>query len=505
MLTRRCTVLSIALIAAPLSAFGAVPTPKPITLAINGTSLSVQPPPRIIHGVLFVPVRHVFSALGLPFDRAGSLVRTSVGDRTVLMRLNCACAVVNGDEVRLEAAPVEISGVFFAPLGFFTAALGAQAQYSSRRREVEISSSTVGRASDDAVTLSNGREYMGVVQAIDEDSVPPSITVTHGVSVKTVRIRNEPPVLINDVVANTLTPGTMDDVHVGDFAKIVVLKDGSVSRIVAAFASRRGTIAAIAGNEIVLNDGHVVKPSAVTALSLNEEGAQVADLHVGDDVTVRYNLDTSEVREIIATRPFTGSPPPPGPVAIASLTVNADYPLRPGDGFDVVMHGTPGGTATFDVGPYFTGLTLSEHTAGTYSAHFVVPRGANFRAAPIFGHLVVGGTSAPRAVSEAVVSAASTPPGIGDVAPDDGATVNDRQPSIYATFAANAVPVNTSSIQIVVNGRDVTSSAQRAAGFVEYRPAVEFDEGTVRVTVRVSDLAGNGSEKSWTFRIKARQ
>ncbi|MBV8689990.1 MAG: hypothetical protein JOZ59_07800, partial [Candidatus Eremiobacteraeota bacterium] len=287
-----------------------------------------------------------------------------------------------------------------------------------------------------------------------------------------------------------------------DYAKISVRKDGSVDRVVDSFASSRGKIAALSGNTILLNDGQVLVPSGVTALSLNGEGAHTSDLRVGDDVDVRYNLETSEVREIIATRRAPASVAAAGSVAIESIEPSVNHPLRQGDSFSILMKATPGGEATYDVGAYFTGLPLREVSAGTYSARYTIPRGANFAATPIFGHLNVHGSEAPRAQSAAEISASSLPPGVEDIAPEQGQIVNNPQPSIYATFASGVVPINASSIVLIVNGHDVTASTNRSAKFIEYHPMSAYGDGPVRVTVRVADQAGNSTSKSWSFTIR---
>lgn len=501
----RCTLAALALVLTgaahkPAPARHAHVAPKTIAVFINETPLSIDPPPRYVRGRLLVPVRRILDALGLPFDRAGGSITTQVSDRTIKLRPGSERAYVNGEPFLLESAPVEIKGVLYAPLQFFTRGLGAQARFDPQTRKVQIISQLVGQST--SVTTGDGgsKEYQGVVEAVDNDSQPPSVTVAYGASVKTISIPEQTRVVINDVVANTTVPGSLSDVHVGDYAKILARKNGSIDHLVDAFASRHGSIVAMTGNTIVLSDGHVIAPTGVTTLSLNGDGAKIADLQVGDDLTVRYNLLTSEVRELIATRRGSGAVAA-GSVSITSIEPSVTHPLRQGESFDAVMHATPGGQATYDVGPYFSGLPMAETSAGVYSARYTIPRGANFSAAPLVGHLTVHGTAAPRAVSTTEIAASNTPPGIGDFAPDSGQTVNNNQPSIYATFAANAVPVNTSSIVLIINGHDVTASATRTSTFIEYHPMLTYPDGPVHVSVRVSDLAGNTSTKSWTFQI----
>jgi hypothetical protein len=258
----------------------------------------------------------------------------------------------------------------------------------------------------------------------------------------------------------------------------------------------------VAAGLLVLDDGHVIAPTRSTTITLNGSNATMDGIEVGDAVMVRYNIDSSEPREIIATRKSSGSPPPSTGVSITSVTVSPSRPLRQGDALNVTMHGTPGGLASFDVGPYVQNLSLKETSPGQYTGSYVIPRGVNFADAPIFGHLNAHGADAPQAESQTTVSAATEPPAITDFAPDIGVTVNNPRPSIYGTFASGTVPVNPSSERIVVNGHDVTSSSMRTGRFIHYTPGIDYPPGAMHVTVSVSDAAGNTATRTWTFYIK---
>jgi hypothetical protein len=50
----------------------------------------------------------------------------------------------------------------------------------------------------------------------------------------------------------------------------------------------------------------------------------------------------------------------------------------------------------------------------------------------------------------------------------------------------------------------VTGSSTRSSSFITYAPGIDYPDGPVTVTVRVSDAAGNASTRSWSFAIKTR-
>jgi hypothetical protein len=147
---------------------------------------------------------------------------------------------------------------------------------------------------------------------------------------------------------------------------------------------------------------------------------------------------------------------------------------------------------------------LVERDPGAYIARYTVTHGANYSEVPIIGHLRKNGVDAAPVQAVQTVSAASSPPGIVDFAPDDGSVVNTSKPSVYATFASDAVEVNPESVSLWINGRDVTSEVVRTMQSVEYMPSYTYPDGKMHVMVRVSDRAGNTTTKSWTFDIRTR-
>jgi len=475
---------------------------RPIAVLLNGTHLSVNPGPRFYRYHLLVPVRRIIEAIGLQFQRSGRDVTTYVGAKQITLRIGSTRALVDGDPVYLDAAPVEIGNTLYAPLRFFTAALDAQANFDRQTNSVEIASSLVGRSGPG--TSGAGTQTRGTVTAVDLDSSPPTVTLTYNASVRTLPINANAQVIVQDVNTGTSNSGELSDIHASDWAQVTLDRSGRVKQVVDAYGSHTGTVAAAASGVIVLGDGHVISPSRATSITLNGSAVTIDRLQVGDAVSVRYNIDTSEPRQIIATRKVTLATPSAATPVIESVSVSPEHPLRKGDTLYVNLRGTPDGLASYDLGPYVTGLPLRESPSGSYAGNYKVTPGVNFADVPVFGHLNVRGAEAPAGESSTLVSVSTEPPGINDFAPGNGVTVNNSRPSIYATFGAGVVPVNASSAAIEVNGHDVTSAATRSARFIDYMPEVDYRNGPVRVTVRVADEAGNTATKSWTFYIKSR-
>ena len=497
---------------------------RSIAIVINGVALAREPGPRTVAGRLLVPVVRIYSALGIDATRDGASIVAVAPTKSIRITIGSSQATIDGRPVMMEAPATEIDGTTYVPLRFVAESLGANVQYDAKAGQVTIASSLVGRAQGATQTGSDGRTVItGTVAAVDRNSQPATITVVRNGSARSISISSGAKFTLQDVASHTSAPGSIADVNVGDALSITMNRDGTIAEVVSFFASRTGTVAAVSPNALVLQNGRVITADKATSITLNGAPAAVGDFKPGDSITVRLNPETNENRQIIGSRsvaaggasigatatpgpapsgaaPGTPAPPAAGAPTIDTLNVAANRPLHAGEPLDVTIKGTPGGHASFDVGTVVSGIPMHETSPGTYSGRFTIDPGVNFTSLPVFGHLQVGGVEAPRAESTVQVSASTIPPTIGDVAPPNGQTVNNPRPSIYATFASPTdVGINASSVQITVNGHDVTSSATRTPTFITYSPPGNFTGGTVSVTVRVADAAGNVATRTWTF------
>ena len=326
-------------------------TSRPVAIVINGDTLALNPPPRFERNLLFVPVRRTVEALGLSFERTGNHITTQIGSKTVILTIGSRVAQVDAERLVLEAPLLEIHDVLYVTLRFFTDVLGAQAHFDRRSNTVTIVAQLVGRSSKGFLAVGSGFERFGTVAAVDVISDPPTVTLEDNGRIKTIPVAQNATIDVQDVNVNVTSPGELGDVRPGDFARVEMRKDGRVVRIVDEYGSHNGRILAIAGDEFVLGDGQVIAPGRTTEVSLNGKAASVSDLRPNDEVSVRYNVETNEVREILASRSVAIGPAGAAQsVVITAVETDANHPLRPGDTIHVNLHGTAGGSATFDIG-----------------------------------------------------------------------------------------------------------------------------------------------------------
>jgi hypothetical protein len=477
---------------------------RAIAIVVNGEELSRDPAPRSVGDRILVPVVRIYSALGISVARDGNTLVASAPSKRITITVGSSRATVDTRRVTLDSPAVEIEGATYVPLRFVADSLGAQVSYDKKAQRIEVVSSIVGRAPGlEQHTPGGSTQIVGTVSAVDLDSAPESVTVTRGPSVRSIAITSDARIVVQDVVTRTTTPGTLRDVQVGDAVSIILRHDGRVDQVIARYASRAGTIAAVSPSQFVFLNGYIVTPDKSTEITLNGQPAALTDLKVGDVVTVRLNPDTGEKRQILVARAMPSTPTPAGSAQITDVGVIAKGALRAGDAFTVTLHGTPGGKATFDIGTYLTGIPLPETQAGTYTTKYTVPTGVNFSRTTVYGHLAVGASEAPRAEAPQLVAVTTAAPQIVDIAPPNGQTVNNNKPSIYATYRTPTdVGIDVSKVRIEVNGLDVTAASTRTDQFVTYSPGAALPDGPVTVKITIADNAGNVQTRSWTFNVR---
>jgi exosome complex RNA-binding protein Csl4 len=479
---------------------------RTIGVFVNGERLRSESSPQILGGRLYLPMRAVFAALGIDISRSGQTLRGALPQGDVVMRVGGSEAIVDRRVVNLNAPVLQQRGTTYIPLRLLSSVIGAVVSYDQRAARVEIVSAYIGKnVGPEQPALGGGETVTGVVSAADFLSDPPSITVVASGAARTVNVTSGAAVYIEDATVHSQRRGTLDEVHVGDALRALVAKNGRVVEVHVFYKSISGVVAAVSSSAFVLEDGRVITPSRYSTIMLNQTPATLAEVSIGDYATVRSNPESDEVRQIIVSRPSVSTQAPTTLTKITSFDISATRPLRAGEVLRAVMHGTPSGTASFDIGDVLMGLQMREWPPGTYIGRFTIPERFNVAQAPVYGNLRVGAMQAPRAQGSTVLSTSTTPPQITEAAPWPGQTVNTRRPMVYAAFDSPAtIGIDLARVSILVNGHDVTASATRAPTFVAYSPGIDLPQGEVVVFVRVADDAGNVATRRWRFTVNAR-
>jgi len=95
------------------------------------------------------------------------------------------------------------------------------------------------------------------------------------------------------------------------------------------------------------------------------------------------------------------------------------------------------------------------------------------------------------------------PPTVEDQRPEPNTLVGSAYPEIYARFAGGSSAVDPGSVQVTLDGNDVTQSATISSAYVSFTPPYRLETGqhTVEVAGRADD--GTAFDEQWTFRVDA--
>ena len=93
-----------------------------------------------------------------------------------------------------------------------------------------------------------------------------------------------------------------------------------------------------------------------------------------------------------------------------------------------------------------------------------------------------------------------SPPTISNIQPVNGSIINTNTPILSAEFGDDLTGINTASVQILVDGVDVTSTANVSAAGFGFVPS-PLSEGNHTLSIRVSDGQGNQAQSNSAFTI----
>lgn len=202
--------------------------------------------------------------------------------------------------------------------------------------------------------------------------------------------------------------------------------------------------------------------------------------------------------------PPSFQPPAAGPApVIERFVMNPRGRLEPGRELRFRLVGAPGADAWMDIPGVVRGLDLQEVRPGVYEGRYTVRRRDDpdaFRRAIATlqsGHQQATARLDMRGGDHDRDDRA---PVISDISPDHGARVDERgRTRISARFSDDGTGIDTGSLSLRVDGRDVTAQARIDAGEVRYREDLAPGRHTVELVVR--DRAGNVGRRVWNFDV----
>ncbi|MGE0494775.1 MAG: copper amine oxidase N-terminal domain-containing protein [Vulcanimicrobiota bacterium] len=203
----------------------------------------------------------------------------------------------------------------------------------------------------------------------------------------------------------------------------------------------------------------------------------------------------------VANEPQPQQPPAQADLDIDSLIHNARGTLRQGDRLTVTMTGDSGGQASFDILGVLNNVPMREVSSGRYQGEVTIGPGMVVERGTLVAHLTRNGQQAVMEADRAVTIASTgtlNPPTQGNVTmtPSYGSTISVARPTIRAQFDRQVRP---ETIQMTVDGRDVTNLASKTSNWINFVPGYDLQVGSHQVEVQATDQYGQYVHQQWNF------
>ncbi|MDQ6825565.1 MAG: copper amine oxidase N-terminal domain-containing protein [Candidatus Eremiobacteraeota bacterium] len=488
-------------------------------VVVNGKVLAAGAT-QVIGGRAYIALRPLAQLLGadVSADTRSNTVTVTTLLRQAIFRIDDAVATFNGTSVRLDAPARKVGGRVFIPLRSLSQAFGATVTYRQQDHSIVVQTDADTMPQNGTTTsrpVAAVKTIDGTVTAVEGEGSAPAVQLDINGSSYNINVPSGTRIEFRDIHGALTAKGYLKQVRPGDVLIVSLDGNGQLIAIADIFASAIGTIASVAGSAMVLTNGKVIsaEPKGVTVI-LDGRPADFSALKAGDTVSIRSDPKTGRVRDVVALTPLgaTTSGPAPaataqsanGAVQIKSVRENAEGAFRAGQTLRISADGTSGAQAFFDLSNLIVDNGMRETYPGHYEGDFLVGVGTNLTDAPIIVRFNKNGDTA---VAEAPdpINILTTPPSVRDTAPATGQQINSARPNIYAAFSTvGDKGMDTNSLRMVVNGRDVTATATRTFSFISYYPPAELGPGTVQVEVRGTDIAGNALQYRWAFIVLGR-
>lgn len=111
-----------------------------VKVVVNGVEQQYEAAPIIQNGRVLVPLRGIFEDLGtlVEWEPTTKTINASKGQTKLIIKIGSSIASINGKPIYLDVAPVIIDGRTRVPLRFVSESLGAEVEWQSDVRTVNI-------------------------------------------------------------------------------------------------------------------------------------------------------------------------------------------------------------------------------------------------------------------------------------------------------------------------------------------------------------------------------
>jgi len=468
-----------------------------VQVTFDGAPLTFAQP-VLMYDMLFplLPAEPFLQALGATasWDWTAARLDVALPGITLQMVVGSTWVLMNGQRETMEIGLQTLSGTPYVPAAQTARLLGFDATWTVATLTLAITT---------PVTTEVAMTATATLLAPPGDQVPVVLWIR---GVESGRVRDvalDPQAKIQRGAEQPLARADVEDLEPGDLLDLSLNRQGVVVGVDATYRQEIGTVTAVQGNQLALNDGRTF-PLGEGVRAVGSDGTPLHVLGtVGEVAILRLNPRSNEVWGVLSQR--RGNPVPPStpqPVIAGFFLPGYSRPLGLGATLNLRMLGSAGAQAAVVLPWRATQVSLTEVNPGEYTGAYEIPAGMEIARSPLTARLTaVGGLSA-TALSPTEVIVDTAAPVIADLSPAAGAPVGPVQPRISVSFRDQGPSgLDGASAAIALDGRDATARAQvSATGLV--RIPEQLDPGTHAVRVEVSDYAGNTAVANWEFVVQ---
>lgn len=498
MLTHRAFLVALLLALTLAGAGTAALAQQNIQVSLDGAALTFAQP-LLMYDMTYplLPAEPFLQALGanVTWDPATARLDIALPGVSVQMVVGSTWVLANGQRETLEVGLQTLSGVPYVPGAQTARLLGFDATWTPETLNLAISTPITTEV---AVTAT------ATLLAPPGDEVPVVLRIRGVESGRVREVALDPQARIQRGTEPPLARADVEDLEPGDLLELGLNRQGVAVTVNATYRQEIGTVTAVQGNQLALNDGRTFPlGEGITAV-----GSDGTPLHVlgtvGEVAILRLNPRTNEVWGILSQR--RGNPTPPAtaqPVIAGFFLPGYARPLGVGARLDLRILGSAGAQAEVILPWRATRVALSEVNPGEYVASYEIPAGMEIARSPLTARLTAAGGLSATALSTIEVIVDTAAPTITDLTPEPDGTVGPMQPRISVSFRDQGPSgLDAASAAIALDGRDATPRAQVSqTGLVRIPERLEPGRHSARV--EVSDYAGNTAVVSWEFVVQA--
>ncbi|NSW57653.1 MAG: hypothetical protein HPY44_16705 [Armatimonadetes bacterium] len=489
-------VLFVTLLAIVVSGGGYAADDWPPYVSINGEVTEMPTSaPILTAGEILVPLEDLVAALDGQMARTGDRqYKVERGDSVIELTVDQAAFKVNGQTETFTIFPVLVGGVLYVDARDMVTALGGDFAWNAAKLTAEL-------------TIEPPNLVRQIVQGslvyVDKRQTPPFFLVSTPQGTTSVLYAAPQIKYFVSAPSGSPVPASLDAFQVQDSVELGLDRSNQVVQATLVREYLTAKVEYVVPGILVASVNGQRKAYNIPedAELLSDEGKPIAQSAVkqGQAVALLLDREGKNIRQLVVQTPATAGRPRITLVQVEGIS----GPVRKRESVNVTLQGTPGGTATFDIGHAVQGVPMTEGPAGTYKGSYRVEDNLLTVAQRVRGNLVVNGVSAPSVLSKQMVTIDTDTPRFVDMSPAKGARLARGPIQITVGYTDRKGPgVDPTRVTLKLDAKDVTNQAIVTDSQLTYT-GPELAPGAHKYEVTIVDYADNSRTETVDFTVLA--